>query len=152
MFKLYDTYGFPIDLTREIVSEAGLEIDEDGFDAQMQAQRQRARDARANISGWSNASKSIIASLDKTEFVGYTEDECDAKVIAIINDDEQLDSVSEGEFTLILDRTSFYGEGGGQVGDTGVIESEGASIEVLDHFTIINITNVYNSKLLIHGI
>ena len=132
VFKLYDTYGFPIDLTREIAAEAGLEIDEAGFDTQMQAQRQRARDARANISGWSNASKSIIASLEKTDFVGYTEDECEAKVVAIINDDDTLESVNEGEFTLVLDKTPFYGEGGGQVGDTGVITTKTASVEVLD--------------------
>ena len=132
VFKLYDTYGFPIDLTREIAAEAGLEIDEAGFDAQMQAQRQRARDARANISGWSNASKSIIASLEKTEFVGYTENECEAKVVSIINDDTALESVNEGEFTLVLDKTPFYGEGGGQVGDTGVITTETAEVEVLD--------------------
>ena len=132
VFKLYDTYGFPIDLTREIAAEAGLEIDEDEFNAQMQAQRQRARDARANISGWSNASKSLIASLDKTEFVGYTEDECEAKVIAILSDEAELDSVNEGEFTLVLDKTPFYGEGGGQVGDTGVITNASATVEVLD--------------------
>ncbi len=132
VFKLYDTYGFPIDLTREIVAEAGLEIDEDGFASQMEAQRQRARAARANISGWSNASKSIIASLPVTEFTGYTDNESEAKVIAIINDDDEIDSINEGEFTLILDRTPFYGEGGGQVGDTGVITSASASVEVLD--------------------
>ncbi len=132
VFKLYDTYGFPIDLTREIAAEAGLEIDEDGFGAHMQAQRERARNARANISGWSNTSKSILASLDKTEFTGYTEEKTDAKVIAIIDDDAELESINEGEFTLVLDRTCFYGEGGGQVGDSGVITSDGASVEVID--------------------
>jgi len=132
VFKLYDTYGFPIDLTREIAQEAGLALDEDGFSACMNAQRERARNARANISGWSNASKSILASLQKTEFTGYTEVESEAKIVAIIEDDAELESVSEGEFSLVLDRTPFYGEGGGQVGDTGVISTAAASVEVLD--------------------
>ena len=132
VFKLYDTYGFPIDLTREIAAEAGLALDEEGFSASMNAQRERARNARANISGWSNASKSILANLPKTEFTGYTESESGAKIVAIIEDDAELESVSEGEFSLVLDRTPFYGEGGGQVGDTGVISTETAVIEVLD--------------------
>ena len=132
VFKLYDTYGFPIDLTREIAQEAGLALDEEGFSACMNAQRERARNARANISGWSNASKSILASLQKTEFTGYTEVESEAKIVAIIEDDAELESVSEGEFSLVLDRTPFYGEGGGQVGDTGVISTAAATVEVLD--------------------
>ncbi len=131
-FKLYDTYGFPIDLTREIALEGGFDIDEDGFNLSMNAQRERARNARANISGWSSASKSILALLPKTEFVGYTEDKCKGEVVAIIENDEELSSVCEGEFTLVLDRTVFYGEGGGQVGDSGTIVSQGAVAEVLD--------------------
>ncbi len=131
-FKLYDTYGFPIDLTREIALEAGFAIDEDGFAVCMNEQRERARSARANISGWSNASKSILASLPKTDFTGYAEYESDAHIVAIIEDDAELESVSEGEFSLVLDRTPFYGEGGGQVGDTGVITADNAVIEVLD--------------------
>ncbi len=131
-FKLYDTYGFPIDLTREIAAEQGFCIDEDGFAASMNAQRERARSARANISGWSSASKSILEHLPKTEFTGYTEYESTAKVVAIIEDDAELEAVSEGEFSLVLDRTSFYGEGGGQVGDTGTITSDSAVIDVLD--------------------
>ena len=132
VFKLYDTYGFPIDLTREIALEAGLALDEEGFNSQMQAQRERARNARANISGWSNASKSIIASLPQTEFTGYCEESSEAKVIAIIEDDAELESINEGEFTLVLDRTPFYGEGGGQVGDSGIITTANASVEVID--------------------
>ena len=132
VFKLYDTYGFPIDLTREIASEQGLELDEDGFTAQMNAQRERARNARSNISGWSNASKTILASLPVTEFTGYTENSSEAKVIAIIDNDEELESVNEGEFSLVLDRTPFYGEGGGQVGDSGSISCDKATVEVID--------------------
>ncbi len=132
VFKLYDTFGFPIDLTREIVSEAGLDIDEDKFSELMNSQKKRARDARANISGWSDATKGIIGSMPKTEFAGYEKDATEASVIAIVDGDDELESVSEGEFSLILDRTVFYGEGGGQVGDSGVIRSAGCEIEVID--------------------
>jgi alanyl-tRNA synthetase len=128
-FKLYDTFGFPIDLTREIAEEAGLAIDNDRFKALMQEQRERARAARGNISGWSDSSKDLLAGLPKTEFVGYTELSCDAKVLAIIVDEGLVDEVSEGEFTLILDKTPFYGEGGGQVGDEGTV---GTVATVLD--------------------
>ncbi|MBE6652454.1 MAG: alanine--tRNA ligase [Ruminococcaceae bacterium] len=120
-FKLYDTFGFPIDLTREIAEEQGLAIDEDTFAALMKEQRERARAARANVSGWSNASKTLLADLPKTEFVGYDDFATEAKVIALIVDDLSVDEVSEGDVTVILDKTTCYGEGGGQVGDTGVI-------------------------------
>jgi len=132
-FKLYDTYGFPVDLTREIAEEAGLAIDNERFTVLMQEQRTRAREARANISGWANASGSLLADLPKTEFVGYTEEACDAKVVAIIVEDGLVDQVSEGEFTLILDKTPCYGEGGGQVGDEGCISTaDGATATVTD--------------------
>ena len=131
-FKLYDTFGFPIDLTREIAEESGLTIDEEGFTALMQEQKQRARDARGNISGWSDTSKTILASLPQTEFVGYTESETEAKVLSIIAEDESADEVSEGEVTVVFDKTVFYGEGGGQVGDTGIITGEGVTLTVLD--------------------
>lgn len=132
VFKLYDTFGFPIDLTKEIAEEAGLEIDEDGFKALMAEQKARARAARENISGWSDNAKSALHSLPKTEFTGYSENETEAKIIAIISDEGLTNSVSEGEFTLVLDKTPFYGEGGGQVGDTGIIKSKTACAEVLD--------------------
>ncbi|MBE6634888.1 MAG: alanine--tRNA ligase [Ruminococcaceae bacterium] len=131
-FKLYDTFGFPIDLTREIAEESGLSINEEEFTALMQEQKTRAREARGNISGWSDSSKSIIENLPATEFLGYTENECSAKVLSIITDDEAVDFVSEGECTVVLDKTVFYGEGGGQVGDSGVIEADGLSAAVTD--------------------
>ena len=130
VFKLSDTFGFPIDLTREIAEENGLEVDEDGYKALMQEQKQRARDARANISGWDSASKSLLSDLAKTEFVGYSAHSCEAKVIAIVADDTLVESVSEGDFTLVLDKTPFYGESGGQVGDTGTVSSDKASVTV----------------------
>ncbi len=132
VFKLYDTYGFPIDLTREIAEEKGLEIDEEGYKAEMQAQRTRAREGRKDIGGWSESSKTLLSSLAKTEFTGYCEDASEATVIAIIDGDNSLDSINEGDCTVVLDRTPFYGEGGGQVGDSGIISNENATLTVLD--------------------
>ncbi|MBP3396026.1 MAG: alanine--tRNA ligase, partial [Clostridia bacterium] len=131
-FKLYDTYGFPLDLTREIAEEKGLAIDEEGFTALMQEQRTRARAARGNISGWSDSSKALLNDLAKTEFVGYGNTVADAKVLAIIVDDMLVNEVSEGDCTLVLDKTPFYGEGGGQVGDTGLVSSEAGQAIVVD--------------------
>ncbi|MBR3714674.1 MAG: alanine--tRNA ligase [Clostridia bacterium] len=132
VFRLYDTFGFPIDLTREIAAEAGLAIDEETFLVLMKEQKTRAKEARANISGWSEASKGLLESFTATEFVGYTENACEAKVIGIISDDMQLETVNEGEFSLILDKTVFYGEGGGQVGDSGKITLGDTVINVYD--------------------
>jgi len=132
VFKLYDTFGFPIDLTREIASENGLGINEDEFKALMNEQKTRARGARAAISGWDDASKSLLSEFSKTEFDGYANTECTAKVVGIIANDMVCDSVSEGECTIVLDKTVFYGEGGGQVGDTGIITSENAKAIVAD--------------------
>ena len=131
-FKLYDTFGFPLDLTREIAQESNLSIDEDTFATLMQQQRSRSRAARANISGWSEAASTALEGLAKTEFTGYTDMRSEAKVIAILVDGDLVDTVSEGDCTVILDRTPFYGEGGGQVGDTGTIYKDGTLINVTD--------------------
>ena len=131
-FKLYDTFGFPIDLTREIAEESALSINEEEFAALMQEQKTRAREARGNISGWSDSSKTLIAALPETEFVGYEESECEAKVLSIISGDESVPQVSEGECTVVLDKTVFYGEGGGQVGDSGEILANGVRLSVID--------------------
>ena len=95
-------------------------------------QRTRAREARANISGWSDNSKNILADLPKTEFTGYSDYRTEAKVIAILVNDESVDSVNEGDCTVVLDKTPFYGEGGGQVGDTGTIYSGNVLLNVYD--------------------
>ena len=138
VFKLYDTFGFPIDLTREIASESNLAIDEETFAKLMNDQKNRARNARANISGWSDTSKTLLAELPKTEFTGYNELVTEgAKVLAIIVDDQPVDRVTEGDCTIILDKTPFYGEGGGQVGDTGTI---------YDHDTMISVTDTKKSE------
>jgi alanyl-tRNA synthetase len=132
VFKLYDTFGFPVDLTREIAAESALAIDEDEFTKLMKEQKDRARAARGNVSGWSDDSKSLLSTLSKTEFLGYENDECQAKLLSIIADGEVLDEFSEGECSLVFDKTVFYGEGGGQVGDSGIIEGDGASVTVYD--------------------
>ncbi|MBQ3065145.1 MAG: alanine--tRNA ligase [Clostridia bacterium] len=132
VFKLYDTFGFPIDLTREIAEESNLKIDEETFAALMKDQKKRAREARANISGWSESSSSLLSDLPETVFTGYTEYRSEAKILAIIAEDQLVESISEGDCTVILDRTSFYGEGGGQIGDTGTIYADGKILNVYD--------------------
>ncbi len=132
VFRLYDTFGFPIDLTREIAGEAGLALDDAKFDELMKAQKVRAREARANISGWSNATGSLIKGLDKTVFTGYEKLEDEGRVLAILADGMNADEISEGECSVILDRTPFYGEGGGQVGDTGTLTVGKTVLNVTD--------------------
>ncbi len=132
VFKLYDTFGFPIDLTREIAEESHLAIDEQTFTLLMTQQKKRAREARANIGGWDSSSKSLLENIAATEFTGYCETSSEAKIVAIMADGELVDSVSEGDCTVILDRTPFYGEGGGQIGDLGTILSDSKLISVTD--------------------
>jgi len=130
-FKLYDTFGFPVDLTTEIAEENGLPVDTDEFTVLMNEQKERARAARGNVSGWADSSSELLAGIPETEFLGYDKCECEAKLLAIITDDGLADEISEGECSLIFDKTVFYGEGGGQVGDTGAI-SGAAEAAVLD--------------------
>ena len=132
VFKLYDTFGFPLDLTREIAEEKGLGIDEDTFKALMDSQRARARAARGDNGGWSDSSKTELSKLRKTVFSGYETTEDEGCVIAILQNGEFVQSACGGECSVVLDKTPFYGEGGGQVGDTGVIENEGATLKVVD--------------------
>ena len=131
-FKLYDTYGFPFDLTREIAEERGLSVDEESFTALMNEQKARARAARGDISGWTDSSKEALCHLPKTEFLGYEEDSCTARLLAIITDEGEVEEISEGECSLIFDRTVFYGEGGGQVGDSGKIMMDKLYVPILD--------------------
>ena len=131
-FKLYDTYGFPVDLTREIAAEAGIALDEEGFTALMNEQKARARAARGNVSGWSKESLGALKTLEKTEFLGYEAFDCEGKLLAILVDGESVETLSEGEATLVFDRTVFYGEGGGQVGDKGRISAGDTALTVTD--------------------
>lgn len=133
-FKLYDTYGFPIDLTKEIAEERGISVDENVFTELMKAQKQRARDARAAMGdmGWSDDSLACLDKSAKTDFVGYKTLESDCVIKQIIFDGEAASAVSGGQAVLVLDRTPFYAESGGQVGDTGVIVTESGEFAVTD--------------------
>lgn len=131
-FKLYDTYGFPLDLTHEIAGERGISVDEAAFHTLMQAQKQRARAARSDLSSWDSGSDDALSGFAPTEFVGYGENQTDAKILAILVDGQPCEAVLEGECSIVLDRTPFYGESGGQVGDTGTLTAQGGGAAVVD--------------------
>ncbi len=133
VFKLYDTYGFPIDLTKEITEEKGILVDEEAFRALMQEQKKRAREARANIdAGWAGDALAMIDKSKPTEFVGYADNECECTIEYIISDGEDVGFLAGGNATVITDKTPFYAEGGGQVGDTGVIVTDKCRFVVTD--------------------
>ena len=134
-FRLYDTYGFPLELTKEIALENGLNVDEEGYKVAMQEQKDRAKAAAAKISVTGDMKYAKVEKeVGSTEFVGYTENECDAKILATID--------GEGYVDVVLDKTPFYAECGGQVGDSGVIENENLKLEVLSTFKV--------NKLFVH--
>ncbi len=121
-FKLNDTYGFPIDLTRDILEEKGWTVDEEGFRQLMKEQKERARGARKAADGESWKSGEIsFDGISATEFLGYTDDVCEATVKAIVVDGEMVDSAEDTKAIVVLDKTVLYAESGGQVGDMGVI-------------------------------
>ena len=134
-FRLYDTYGFPIDLTVEILEEKGLEADIEGFNAQMQQQKERSREGRkvGEEAAWSEDIYQTLSKDIKTEFVGYDNKECTATVSVIVKDGDLADSVSDGEdAVVILDKTVIYGESGGQMGDRGTLCGSGFKMTVTD--------------------
>lgn len=135
-FLLHDTYGFPIDLTREIAANAGHVVDMDAFDAAMTEQRERARKS-ANRDAWGNAQSIWVAlsdRLDETVFDGYDDNELSGvRVVALVQDGQEVESASAGsEVEVVLDRTPFYAEMGGQVGDTGKLTAPGLYVHVTD--------------------
>ncbi len=135
-FRLYDTYGFPFDLTRDILEEKGMTVDEETFNRLMNEQREKARAGRrsADAESWKSEGVSLDG-IAATEFTGYTETEGDAKIIALIADGEQVEMIGEGSSAIVvLDKTPFYGEGGGQVGDSGVITA-GDAVFTVDNTT-----------------
>jgi alanyl-tRNA synthetase len=135
-FTLHDTYGFPIDLTVEIAAEHGLDLDRDAFADFMEGQRTRAR-AAAKVGGGDGVSAEVYRqAVDRSgavEFTGYTDSEADTTLAALVSPDGLLEAAEEGEeLEVVLPRTPFYAEGGGQLGDHGVIETPTGRIEVVD--------------------
>ena len=133
-FKLYDTYGFPIDLTLEMVEEQGMKLDEAEFHKQMDEQRQRARKAREALGDLGWAGVEFGKDVPETQFVGYDHTAIDdAKVVALVVENEQAEEVMPGvEAIVVLDKTPFYAEMGGQVADHGVISADGVIFQVTD--------------------
>ncbi|MEF9918848.1 MAG: alanine--tRNA ligase, partial [Eubacterium sp.] len=132
-FKLYDTYGFPYDLTKEIVEERGMTIIAEEFEAEMQIQRDRARKARAesDLAVWADDPFNPLGAEALVTFVGYDQYESDGKIIGLIKDGELVNEVKAGDEVLVLlNKTSFYAESGGQVGDKGQIVKEDAVIDI----------------------
>ena len=132
-FKLYDTYGFPIDLTIEMAKEEGMEVDEAGFKAFMQEQKVRAREARKALGDLGWAGIDFGQEIPETEFVGYDNESTQGKILAIVADDEARSEIAEGvEAIIVLDRTTMYAEMGGQVADHGTIEGPNGTFIVTD--------------------
>ena len=142
-FKLNDTFGFPIDLTKDVLEERGMSVDEEKFNELLAKQKATARAARkdAGADAWKGESVKIIA--DKTKFVGYTDFETECNVIALVNSDgEQTDMLGTGDMgSIVLDKTSFYATSGGQVADTGIITGDGFEFQVND--TVKNADGIY---------
>ena len=138
-FKLYDTFGFPLELTKEIAEENGLKVDEDGYKVAMQEQKDRAKAATAKISVTGDIKYAKIEEkVGSTDFVGYSENECEAKILDIVEEEDYVD--------IVLDKTPFYAECGGQTGDSGYIENDNLKAEVLTTFKV-NKLFVHRSKV-----
>lgn len=134
-FRMYDTFGFPLELTEEILSECGMTLEMQSYDKAMKEQKKRARDAHfsKDIAGWTDKISEIIAPLPATQFVGYEVLTAKSKIAAIISDGQSVDNLLKNqEGIIVLEKTPFYAESGGQVSDNGVIISEDANAEVRD--------------------
>ena len=129
-FKLYDTYGFPIDLTIEMCADEDMNVDEKSFHQLMEEQRVRARKAREALGDLGWAGVEFGKSIPDTEFVGYDRVETEAKILAIVADGESRDEISGGDAIIVLDKTTMYAEMGGQVADHGIIRADGAEFMV----------------------
>ena len=132
-FRLYDTFGFPIDLTMEMAADEGLSVDENAFQKLMKEQKERAREARKALGDLGWAGVEFGKDVPATEFVGYDHSECDAKIVAIVADEELREEVAAGaEAVVVLDHSPFYAEMGGQVADHGTITADGVVFTVAD--------------------
>lgn len=130
VFKLYDTYGFPLELTKEIAEDKGLTIDQKGFDRCMELQRERARSARSDDQSMSKQSVDLMNFAKESEFVGYGKNENTSKVIGLFKNGEKVDELTDsGE--IVFEETCFYAESGGQIYDTGIIFNDDTHLEVI---------------------
>ena len=130
-FKLYDTYGFPYELTEEILNEEGYTIDREQFDMEMAKQKERARNARNDVGSMTSQSADLMEFIEQSEFIGYEQQSCNAKVIGIFKNGIKVNELSQ-DGQLIFDKTCFYAESGGQVADQGVVTIEGVTYIVND--------------------
>ncbi|UCZ54386.1 alanine--tRNA ligase [Bacillus shivajii] len=148
VFRLYDTYGFPVDLTEEYVEDAGLNIDREGFEKEMEKQRERARAARQE-SGSMQTQDEILGSItEESEFVGYDVMEIPSVVKVIVKDKESVNIANEGDTVQIfVDRTPFYAESGGQIADTGILKNDEALLRVEDVQKAPNGQNLHTVKV-----
>ncbi|NLY70208.1 MAG: alanine--tRNA ligase [Clostridiales bacterium] len=145
VFRLYDTYGFPLELTQEILEEHGCKADEEGFNKYMEEQKNLARSARKSEDdeGWADDSI-LLDSVSPTEFVGYDKFESVGKVLGIIKDKKIVESIDEGIARIYLDKTPFYAESGGQASDTGIIYNDNFKAEVI---SVSNFRDIYIHRI-----
>lgn len=149
VFKLYDTFGFPIDLTEDFAAEQGIQVDREGFEAQMELQRERARAARQDVESMKVQGGVLGDYKEKSEFIGYDQLSSSSKVLAMAASDQWLDLVNEGQQAqIILDQTPFYAESGGQIADRGRLVAGEAVFEVEDVQKAPNGQHVHIGKLI----
>lgn len=149
-FKLYDTYGFPLDLTQDALRTKGINVDTKGFDAAMEKQREEARKnwAGSGDAGTEKVWFDVQEKVGATEFLGYNTLKADAQVTALVKDNQMINMVSGGEFYLVANQTPFYAEMGGQVGDTGLLQNQDTTIQVTDTKHKLDGISVHCCKLL----
>lgn len=149
-FKLYDTYGFPLDLTQDALRTKGINVDTKGFDAAMEKQREEARKnwAGSGDAGTEKVWFDVQEKIGATEFLGYNTLKADAQVTALVKDNQMINMVSGGEFYLVANQTPFYAEMGGQVGDTGLLQNQDTTIQVTDTKHKLDGVSVHCCKLL----
>ncbi|HZJ82642.1 MAG TPA: alanine--tRNA ligase [Clostridia bacterium] len=152
-FRLYDTYGFPLDLTKEILEEEGLLVDEESFNEHMEIQKERARAARnqTDYMGDNDPVYKLLQSDGSTLFKGYEALNAESRVVNIVSQNESIVLAKEGEDVLVvLDQTPFYPEGGGQVGDKGILENHGVKVEIHDTLKVMG-THILHKGRIISG-
>lgn len=137
-FQLYDTFGFPLELTIEVCEENGFDVDVEGFNEELQNQKERARKARKLDQSMNTQNEDMLNFTDSVEFIGYNNLECDSKILAIFKNGNRVDS-SIGEAIVVFDRTCLYGESGGQIGDKGFVVLNGKKYKVLNTIKLPNL-------------